>query len=64
MYMIMTKWRNRQMSNDQIAEKMIEFIQEKERQLQVNKLATDGTAKTDIVKAILDELERVSKDEN
>lgn len=52
------------MSNEQIVENMIKFIQEKERQLQVDKLASDGSAKTDVVKSILDELERVSKDEN
>lgn len=52
------------MNNDKIVEKMIEFIQEKERQLQVDKLASDGSTKTDVVKAILDELERVSKNEN
>ena len=41
----------------------VEFIEEKERQLQVNKITAD-TAKSDIVKQILDELERVSENEN
>ena len=51
------------MNERDIVNKMISFIEEKERQLQLNKLTADQ-AKSDIVKSILDELERVSTNEN
>lgn len=44
--------------------KMIEFIEEKERQLQTDKMTFDSSTKNDIVKAILDELERVTENED
>ena len=56
-------WRIRLMNESEIASKMIGFIEEKERQLQVNKLSVDQS-RSDVVKAILDELERVTSDEN
>lgn len=52
------------MSDEKIINDMISFIEEKERKVQASKLATDSTSKTDVVKAILDELEREIKDEN
>lgn len=51
------------MNESEIASKMISFIEEKERQLQVNKLSVDQS-RSDVVKSILDELERVTSDEN
>ena len=51
------------MNERDIVNKMISFIEEKERQLQLNKLTADQ-AKSDLVKSILDELERVSADED
>lgn len=51
------------MNESEIASKMISFIEEKKRQLQVNKLSVDQS-RSDVVKAILDELERVTSDEN
>lgn len=51
------------MNESEIAIKMIGFIEEKERQLQVSKLSVDQS-RSDVVKAILDELERVTSDEN
>ena len=51
------------MNERDIVNKMISFIEEKERQLQLSKLTADQ-AKSDIVKSILDELERVCADEN
>lgn len=51
------------MNEREIVDKMITFIEEKERQNQLNKLTADQ-AKSDIVKSILDELERVSADED
>lgn len=51
------------MNESEITIKMIGFIEEKEQQLQVNKLAVDQS-RNDVVKAILDELERVTSDEN
>lgn len=52
------------MNEQEIVSNMIAFIEEKERQLQVNKTAADSQAKNDVVKAILDELERVTTGEN
>lgn len=52
------------MSDEKIINGMITFIEDKERKVQASKLATDSTAKTDVVKAILDELEREIKDED
>lgn len=51
------------MNESEIASTMISFIEAKERQLQVNKLSADQS-RSDVVKAILDELERVTSDEN
>lgn len=46
------------MNDKQIIESMVKFIEEKERKLQSDKI-NDNQAKNDIVKSILDELERV-----
>ena len=51
------------MNERDVVNKLIFFIEEKDRQLQLSKLTADQ-AKSDIVKSILDELERVSADEN
>jgi len=51
------------MNEQEIVQSMITFIGEKEKLLQIEKLST-GQAKTDIVKQILDELERVTTNEN
>ena len=51
------------MNDQEIVNKMIDFVEEKERQHQLSKLGTEQ-AKSDIVKSILDELERVSTDED
>ena len=51
------------MNEDMIISEMISFIEEKEKQLQVEKLTT-GQSKSDIVKAILDELESLTSNEN
>ena len=52
------------MNESELVKNMIVFIEEKERQLQTNKLISDPQAKNDVVKSILDELERVTADEN
>ena len=52
------------MNEQEIATHMIRFIEERERQLQINKTLADPQAKGDVVKAILDELERVTPDED
>jgi len=52
------------MNEKEVVRNMIAFIEEKERQLQVSKMAADSQAKNDIVKSILDELERVTAGEN
>ena len=51
------------MNEHDIVCNMISFIEEKERDLQVEKLTT-GQVRSDIVKLILDELERETSNEN
>lgn len=46
------------MNDSKIVRNMVEFIEAKERQMQNNKLGADSQIKNDIVKSILDELER------
>ena len=41
---------------------MIAFVENKERQIQNSKLSSTSQSKSDVVKAILDELERVTGD--
>lgn len=52
------------MNEQEIVRNMIAFIEEKERQLQTSKITADPQAKSDVVKSILDELERVTASEN
>ncbi len=56
-------WRKNLM-NDNIVKHMIDFIEEKEKQLQASKFSSDNQMKSDVVKAIIDELEREIKDED
>lgn len=51
------------MNDSENVEKMVRFIEEKERRLQANKLSAEQI-KSDVVKSILDELERVVLNEN
>lgn len=51
------------MNEQDVVQSLIEFITEKEKQLQIEKIST-GQTKTDIVKQILDELERATTDED
>lgn len=46
------------MNEQAVVDKMIAFIEEKERELQANKMSADNHAKNDVVKSIMDELER------
>ena len=52
------------MSDNGVVNNMIFFIEEKEKQLQAEKMLGENSAKNDIVKAILDELEREVSNEN
>lgn len=52
------------MNEHDVVEEMINFIEKKERELQANKMSVDSQAKNDVIKMILDELERVSTDED
>lgn len=52
------------MNDKIIVENMITFIEDKERQLQAQKLSTDTAAKNDVINAILDRLEKEISDEN
>lgn len=52
------------MSKQEIVTNMITFIEKKERELQINKMSADTQVKNDVVKSILDELERVTNNED
>ncbi len=52
------------MSDNQIVKHMIDFIEEKERELQASKMGTDTQAKNGIIRSIISELERELKNEN
>lgn len=58
------KWRTLQMNEKEIVTNMISFIEKIERELQFNKMSADTQTRNDVVKSILDELERVTTDEN
>ena len=52
------------MNEKAVVDKMLAFIETKERELQASKMSADSHAKTDIVKTIMDELEREIANEN
>jgi|GEM_PF-1289425 len=52
------------MSENAVVQRMIEFIEEKESQFQASKFANDNQVKTNVVKLILDELEREMNNED
>lgn len=52
------------MTEQDIVKNMIEFIENKERELQANKMNSESHVKSDIVKQIMDELERETNNEN
>ncbi len=52
------------MNEQAIVDKMITFIETKERELQANKMSADNQVKNDVVKSIMDELERETANEN
>lgn len=52
------------MNEQAVIEKMIAFIEEKEHELQANKMSADNRAKNDIIKSIMDKLECETVDEN
>lgn len=65
MYTIMKEWRTMKMNKDDIASKMISFIEEAEKNLQASKMSNDQkTVKNDIVNNILEKLEKETTNEN
>ena len=52
------------MNDEKIVNNMINFIEEKEKEIQQSKLKSDSQLKTDVVKSILDKLDSEIKDEN
>ena len=52
------------MNDEKIVNNMINFIEEKEKEIPQSKLKSDSQLKTDVVKSILDKLESEIKDEN
>lgn len=64
MYLTMKmKWRQHLMNKGEIVDYMVEYIEEKERELQSKEKLT-SKEKSQYVKKIINELERVIKDEN
>ena len=65
MSLIMKKWRILEMNKQEIVNNMIKYIEDAERDLQVALFAGETkSSRTDIVNAIINELERETKDEN
>lgn len=52
------------MNENDVVKIMIEFIEDKERQLQAEKFSSDSQAKNDVVKSILDKLDKEIKNED
>jgi hypothetical protein len=52
------------MSDNKVVDSMIEFIEDREKQLQAEKMLGENSAKNDIVKAILDQLDKEVSNEN
>lgn len=52
------------MNEQEIIQHMVDFVEQRERQIVSNKLSSTTQNKGDTVKAILDELERVTANEN
>lgn len=52
------------MTEQNVVQHMIDFVEEKERELQNERLSNDPQAKANVIKSILDELERVTANEN
>lgn len=50
------------MNEQEIVQHMIAFIENKEKQVQNNKLVSVAQSKSDVVKSIMDELERVTSE--
>lgn len=52
------------MNDSNVVKDIIAFIEKKEKQLQAEKMLGESSAKNDIVKSILDELEKEVSNEN
>ena len=52
------------MSENIVVNNMIDFIEEREKQLQAEKMLGENAARNDIVKAILKQLDKEVSDEN
>ena len=52
------------MNKNDIIQNMVDFIEEKEKKLQAARLTMDAQAKTDIVKSILEKLDKEIEDED
>ena len=52
------------MSDNSVVSHMIAFVEEKEKQLQSEKMLGENAARNDVVRAILDELEKEVSNED
>lgn len=64
MFLTMMRRRIHWMNDQEIVKNLIMFIEQKERELQTSKFLNDQQMKNDVVKSILDELERETINEN
>lgn len=64
MFLSMMIWRWEQMSSQAITRHMVEFIEEKEKEIQADRLNAGNRLKKNVVQSILDELDAEVKNEN
>mgnify|MGYP006887203325 CR=1 FL=1 len=64
MFLSMMIWRWGQMSSQVITRHMVEFIEEKEKEIQADRLNAGNRLKKNVVQSILDELDAEVKNEN
>ena len=57
-------WRTRLMNDQEVKQEMIDFIEQKEKELQQEKFLSASQIKNDVVKSIMTKLDEVIKNEN
>ena len=64
MFLIMKIWRTRLMNDQEVKQEMIDFIEQKEKELQQEKFLSASQIKNDVVKSIMAKLDEVIKNED
>lgn len=57
-------WRTRLMNDQEVKQEMIDFIEQKEKELQQEKFLSASQIKNDVVKSIMTKLDEVIKNED